>query len=209
MVIGTTPAFVGDASGYVQANLFFPNADFDGDTFTNQVEIDAESNPFDLAVTPDMMGGFVAPVLDLMCGADAQTVTLTWTNGGIYDSIEVRRNGMMVMDLGGMEVMFAESVMQDTYLYQIVPMAGGNEAAPVSIAASNNPGRAPAAPAADGPTSAGREQATVGAASPHRTIARAMFSNPAIRIVPGSPAQGIRTKPLASTPTQAPMLLVK
>ena len=43
----------------------------------------------------------------------------------------------------------------------------------------------------------------------HTTSASSTFITPAARIVPGSPTRAMRMKPLASTPTAAPKLLVK
>jgi hypothetical protein len=44
--VGLGPSNVGDASGYLQAFIQFPNADFDGDGVGNRAELKAGQNPF-------------------------------------------------------------------------------------------------------------------------------------------------------------------
>ncbi|MEM7165961.1 MAG: dockerin type I domain-containing protein [Planctomycetota bacterium] len=95
--LGTTPEFLGDASGYILANVLFPNEDFDADGVENASECDAGSNPYDATSMPA-----VPPVEDLTCSAVFSgvgtdwTVTLTWTipTGASYSSIEIFRDGV-------------------------------------------------------------------------------------------------------------------
>ena len=63
----------------VQVNVLFPDEDFDEDGFSNALEIDNNSNPFDDADTPSQQPGFVEPVSELLCDVDVQLVSLSWS----------------------------------------------------------------------------------------------------------------------------------
>ena len=91
---------------------------------------------------------------------------------------------------------------------RIHPISKTNEAAPVRSATARK--NLKGAPSESRPAP---ERALTGSsvprASSHTAAARARFSAPALCTVPGSPSFSIMTNPLASTPIEAPKLLVK
>src|SRR6185295_99286 len=86
-----------------------------------------------------------------------------------------------------------------------------NDDAPVIAAAARNSVASPSLPAEVAGATAMGAVAGLGSSfvAPQTTSASAMLSTPAVTIVPGSPTSAMSQKPLASTPSAAPMLFVK
>ena len=86
-------------------------------------------------ITPTIDGGTTSPVscdvrvlepiVDLECTADSGTVMITFTGGEIYDSIEVRRNGLLVATLGGAATSYTDmGLSPGEYTYTLVGFLG-------------------------------------------------------------------------------------
>ncbi len=69
------------------------------------------------------------PIVDLTCTVDGPEVSLSWTNGSAYDQIEIRRNGALVVALGGGETSYVDSVIPGTYLYLVTGILGSSASA--------------------------------------------------------------------------------
>ena len=95
---------------------------------------------------------------------------------------------------------------------RIQPISYMNDDAPVTAAAKKNNAASPSALAvllAARAAIAGALGWGSSLTSTQTVTANAMFSKPAVMIVPGNPTRPISQKPLASTPIAAPMLFVK
>ncbi len=92
---------------------------------------------------------------------------------------------------------------------RIQPISKMNEAAPVRSATVRKSRKGAAAPGPRPVSVRALIGCSVPPASSHTTTARARFRAPALCTVPGSPSFSIMTNPLASTPIDAPKLLVK
>lgn len=152
--IGLQPAFAGDASGYLQANLLHPGerastpyVDLDNDGVRNSIELEVGSDVFDDASVPP--SGFVPPVAVVTCSVALNDAMLSWTNGlPNYDTIEITRvstaGGSVVVEpaLPGTTTSFVDSgVAPGTYRYVIVATASGVESEPRQCVVTVGPGQ--------------------------------------------------------------------
>ena len=114
-----TPDFRGDTSGMVQASVIFPGLDFDLDTFLNETEILAGSNPFDAGNEPA-----TPSVENLTCDVDndAASVTLGWVNPfDDYTSFEVYQDDVLIETLGASTTSTTvEELDEGTYSFAVV-----------------------------------------------------------------------------------------
>ncbi|MCA8961150.1 MAG: hypothetical protein KDC38_11585 [Planctomycetes bacterium] len=108
--VGDQPALLGDASGLVRVNVFFPDEDFDLDGFASGLEIDVSSDPLDPSDTPTLLPGFVEPVAALTCQVSVQTVSLSWTipDPHPYESLIIHRDGAVIASLPGESISFVD-----------------------------------------------------------------------------------------------------
>lgn len=128
------PRFRGDASGVVQANVLAPGLDFDDDGFTNELEIDNTTNPFDELDEPTQQPDFVAPPESPNCAVQIDLVTVGWSlpPGSAYTSIEVRRNDAVVATLPGAAVEFQEPapLVEGVYAYEVQGLTAQDSSPP-------------------------------------------------------------------------------
>lgn len=111
---GTT----GDASGYLQANVFHPStgvyADLDADTVTNGGELNLGTNPFiaNAAVIP--------PVQSLTCMQVGPDVDISWSNGvAMYSDLFICINGVETQLLGTATSFTISAALEGVYDIQV------------------------------------------------------------------------------------------
>jgi hypothetical protein len=72
-------------------------------------------------------------VSGLSCVPSDGLVRLSWTNGAVYDSIQVLRNGRLLQELEGTATAYSDPWASDLFTaYTVKALAGGKEALPVS-----------------------------------------------------------------------------
>ncbi len=99
--LGGAPGFVGDVAGMAQPNVLLTAGDLDADGFSNALEVDLASNPFDATKVPPDDPEFVPPVENLVCDAALDDAILSWAlpAGATYGAIEVHRDGALIATL--------------------------------------------------------------------------------------------------------------
>lgn len=155
-VTGLAPGdgFVGDATGYVQADTLHPGVrvatpftDLDGDDLRNSDELTIGSDVFD-----DGSGappGFVPPVAVLTAQVSMGSVSIEWTNGlSTYDSIRIERistaGGSVIVApaLAGTATSYVDGgVPTGTYRYSVVALLGGVESEAREAVVTVGPGQ--------------------------------------------------------------------
>ncbi|MFQ5653263.1 MAG: hypothetical protein ACE5GW_00855 [Planctomycetota bacterium] len=74
----------------------------------------------------------VLPPISVECAAEAGNVTLSWSPGGEYDTVEILRDGVLIAQVPGVEGSFIdEGVAPGTYVYTLTGLSGTSQTDPV------------------------------------------------------------------------------
>ena len=111
--------------------------------------VDLTENRLIEVPTPDPAAFSVS---NLSCTGDSSNqVALSWTNGSVYNSIAVERDGVMIASLSGNTISFTDiGVADGTVEYRIEPLITGSGLAPVACEVVLGPGLALASAPFDG-----------------------------------------------------------
>ncbi len=145
IAIGLDPGFLGDPSGYRQASLFDPAADFDLDGILNSVEVEASTDLFD-ALSQPLPGSFTPAVTIEACEStpDTAEVQLAWSNRSpTYDAIRVLRDGLELASspLPGDATSLSDNApATGLFLYEVIAVEAGIESETRSCVAAIGPG---------------------------------------------------------------------
>ncbi|OUU25153.1 MAG: hypothetical protein CBC13_02420, partial [Planctomycetia bacterium TMED53] len=79
-----------------------------------------------------------SPITDLICSGGAAGNTLSWTNSGGYDQIEVLRDGVSIANLAGTESSYTDGAAAGgATLYQLQPSFAGVDSDPSNICSAS------------------------------------------------------------------------
>ncbi len=114
---------------------YTPDPSFSG-TDTFEYTVDDGNGGSDTATVTVSVAPAALPPTNLSCSVTGRDVTLTWTNGGSYDSIIVRRNGNDVATLVPSATSYLDAgVDPGSYDYDVVGVVGTKESAPAHCSA--------------------------------------------------------------------------
>ena len=95
-------------------------------------------------------GNFIPGVADLTCTQVGEQVDLSWTNGDVYDEIEISRDGSLVATIPGSSTSWLDTgTVPGTHSYSVNGRQGGVPSGPVSCSVTVTPALEIAVPGGD------------------------------------------------------------